>query len=69
MLITKELAWAVVDCHSERGLDPFHTCAHCGQGDWMVEKIKHLDSCLVVRAKLLLEREWPNDGPSAGKGT
>jgi hypothetical protein len=56
LLITKELAEAVIAHHTDR----HETCYHC-DGSYQASldgEITHDDNCIVIRAKLLLEKEW-----------
>ena len=64
LLITKELAEAVVKAHTVHK-SGYNECAHCGVEEvFNIEvhlpdfTIQHEPTCIVVRAKLLLEREW-----------
>lgn len=58
LLITKELAEAVIAHHVDR----HDECYHCDGSYQAVQgkgiEIVHDDNCIVVRAKLLLEQEW-----------
>ena len=58
LLITKDLAEAVVDSHTLHSSNGYYYCAHCeasinesGSGT------EHTPECIVTRAKLLLELE------------
>lgn len=57
LLITKELAEAVLECHSTTD-GYYEWCSHCDARAENYEDIKHLPNCIVTRAKLLLEQEW-----------
>lgn len=57
LLIVKELAEAVISSHvSESGA----RCEHCITESWFDKDgvLQHSPSCIVTRAKLLLEQEW-----------
>jgi hypothetical protein len=55
LLITKELAEAVVKAHTEAY---GQWCSHCES--WLNNHgvLQHTPECIVTRAKLLLEQEW-----------
>ena len=59
LLITKELAEAVVKFERIDGGHGPDYCPHCEHTekypDW---KLEHDSNCIVTRAKLLLEQEW-----------
>lgn len=64
LLITKELAEAVIEFHFDNDTGQ---CQSCGAGFYNANYAKehdsdgeliHVDNCIVVRAKLLLEQEW-----------
>lgn len=57
LLITKELAEAVVKAHTEAY---GQWCSHCREGCWLDNHgmLQHTAECIVTRAKLLLEQEW-----------
>lgn len=59
LLITKELAEAVVKSFVETDNTYEYSCVHC-KSPWTyyAEDVTHTDNCIVVRAKLLLEKEW-----------
>lgn len=63
LLITKELAEAVVESHTYVGGygmgSDIETCSHCGvEREYAEFVINHDSNCIVVRVKLLLEQEW-----------
>lgn len=66
LLITKELAEAVLKSHTSRDgtvlyFSHYRSCDHCHAHAREAEWIEHEDNCIVKRAKLLLEQEWPNE--------
>ena len=56
LLITKELAEAVVENHAVYDSYGDTSCIHCYAE--LDSSKAHDDNCIVVRAKLLLEKEW-----------
>lgn len=57
LLITKELAEAVIKSHINT-FDYLRMCCHCNRFTYDHTEVEHDDNCVVVRAKLLLEKEW-----------
>jgi hypothetical protein len=59
LLITKRLAEAIVSrFRVDGGIYP-DCCIHCDGSEYAPDwKIRHEDSCIVLEAKLLLEKEW-----------
>lgn len=57
LLITKELAEAVVASHTWESYGE-DNCQHCRKSAFGVTLIQHTPECIVTRAKLLLEQEW-----------
>lgn len=59
LLITKELAEAVIKVERVESLHGEDQCPYCkGYEVPPLYAIDHEDNCIVVRAKLLLEQEW-----------
>lgn len=61
LLITKRLAEAVVAHYQSYDSYGNRTCDHCkaeNYEDTYSDNVSHTDDCVVVAAKLLLEKEW-----------
>lgn len=62
LLITKRLAEAVISsAFVYTGNDGITVCTHCNEEVYITHKGRncdHKDNCVVIAAKLLLEKEW-----------